>query len=67
MLSNFSPVQLFAALWTVTRQASLAMELCRQEYWSWLLIPISLMSESQIGVEATAPEKGIFQSRPAPG
>ena len=46
MLSHFSCVWLFATLWTVARQAPLAVELSRQEYWSWLLISISLISES---------------------
>ena len=35
-LSHFSRVQLFAAPWTVARQAPLSMEFSRQEYWSGL-------------------------------
>ena len=34
-----SSVQLFVTLWTITRQASLAMGLSRQEYWSGLPFP----------------------------
>ena len=39
MLSHFSHVQLFATLWTVTRQAPLSMERPTQEYWSGLSCP----------------------------
>ena len=36
MLSHFSRVQLFAALWTVACRAPLFMVFSRQEYWSRL-------------------------------
>ena len=36
---SLSPVQLFAAPWTVTHQAPLSMEFSRQEYWSELPFP----------------------------
>ena len=36
ILSRFSSVQLFATPWTIVCQASLSMELFRQEYWSGL-------------------------------
>ena len=39
MLSCFSRVQLFAALWTVAHQAPLSMGIPRQKYWSQLLFP----------------------------
>ena len=39
MLSCLGPVQLFAILWTVARQAPLPMGFCRQEYWSGLTCP----------------------------
>ena len=39
VLSRFSPVLLFAALWTVALQAPLSMGVSRQEYWSGLLSP----------------------------
>ena len=39
VLSRFSPVQLFATLWTVACQAPLSMGLSRQEYWSGLPCP----------------------------
>ena len=32
-------VQLFATLWTLAHQASLSMDLSRQEYWSGLPFP----------------------------
>ena len=34
MLSQFSHVQLFATLWTVTHKVPLFMRFSRQEYWS---------------------------------
>ena len=40
VLSYFSCVQLFAALWTASCQAALSMGLFRQEYWSGLPCPI---------------------------
>ena len=39
VLSQFSRVQLFAALWTVDCQASLSMGFSWQEYWSRLPFP----------------------------
>ena len=36
MLSWFSPVRLFATVWTVARQAPLSMGFSRQDYWSGL-------------------------------
>ena len=39
MLSHFSPVQLFAALWAVACQAPLSMGFSKQEYWSGLPCP----------------------------
>ena len=39
VLSHFSPVRLFATLWTVACQAPLSMGFSRQEYWSGLPCP----------------------------
>ena len=39
MLSHFSHVQLFAALWTAARQAPLSVGFSMQEYWSGLPLP----------------------------
>ena len=39
MLSSFSCVRLFAALWTITHQAPLSMRFFKQEYWSGLPSP----------------------------
>ena len=39
MLSHFSRVQLFSALWTVAHQAPLSMEFSWQEYWRGLPCP----------------------------
>ena len=40
MLSHFSCVQLFAALWTIAHQAYLSKEFSRQEYFSGLQYPL---------------------------
>jgi len=40
LLSRFSCVQLFAALWTEARRAPLSMGFSRQEYWSGLPFPL---------------------------
>ena len=39
VLSLFSPVRLFAALWTIACQPPLYVGFCRQEYWSGLPCP----------------------------
>ena len=39
MLSHFSCIQLFAAMWIVAHQALLYMGFSRQEYWSGLQCP----------------------------
>ena len=39
VLNDFSPVQLFATLWTIPLQAPLSMGFSRQEYWSGLPLP----------------------------
>ena len=39
MLSRFSHVRIFAALWTVACQVPLSMGFSRQEYWSGLPFP----------------------------
>ena len=39
VLSHFSPVRLFATLWTVAHQAAVSMGFSRQEYWSGLPCP----------------------------
>ena len=61
LLSRFSPVQLFATLWTAARQAPLSMGFSRQEHWSGLprpppgallhlgIKPISLMPPALAG------------------
>ena len=54
MLSCFSCVQLFAALWTVARQAPLSIEFSRQEYWSGL--PFSSVGDlPDPGIEPASP------------
>ena len=39
VLSRFSHVQLFAAPWTIARQAPLSIGFSRQEYWSEVPCP----------------------------
>ena len=39
MKVSLIPVQLFAAQWTIARQAPLSMGFPRQEYWSGLPFP----------------------------
>ena len=39
MLSCFSPVRLYATLWTAAHQAPLSTGFSRQEYWSGLPFP----------------------------
>ena len=39
LLSHFSRVQLFAALWTVAHQAPLSMEFSGQKHWNGLPFP----------------------------
>ena len=39
MLSHFSPIQLFATLWTIASQVPLSRGFCRQECWSRVPCP----------------------------
>ena len=39
MLSCFTPVRLFATVWTIVQQDPLSIEFSRQEYWSGLPFP----------------------------
>ena len=41
LLCRFSPVWLFATLWTIAHQAPLSMEFSRQELLEWVAIPFS--------------------------
>ena len=54
MLSRFSHIRLFAALWTEAHQASLSMGFSRKEYWSGLprFAPGDLPDP---GIEPTSP------------
>ena len=54
MLSNFSPVRLFATPWNVACQTLLSMEFSRQEYWSGLPFPSS-GDLSNPGIEPGSP------------
>ena len=49
LLSSFSPVRCFAALYTVAHQAPLSMEFSRQEYWrEWPCLPPGNLSDPGI-------------------
>ena len=54
MPSQFSPVQLFATLWTVAFQSPLSMGFSWQEYWSGLPFPPP-WDHPNTGTEATSP------------
>ena len=54
LLSCFSHVQLFAALWTVACQVPMSMGFFRQEYWSGLPCP-PLGDLPARGIESTSP------------
>ena len=54
LLSHFSPVRLFAALWTVAFQAPLSMESFGQRYSSRLPFPFP-EDLSNPGIESRAP------------
>ena len=51
---SLSRVQLFATLWTIAYQASLSMEISRQEYWSVLPFP-SPGDLPDLGIEPRSP------------
>ena len=68
LISSLSHVQLFAALWTVARQAPLSMEFSRQEYWSGLphpppgdLLDPEIRLISFMSPELASSENGGFQ------
>ena len=67
VLSYFSHVWLCATLWTVARQAPLAMGFSRQEYWSGLPFP-SLGDLPDTGIEPVTPAfAGRFFTTEPPG
>ena len=60
-LSHFSRVQLFAAPWTVARQAPLSMGFSRKEYWSGLPFP-SPRDLPNPGIKPTFPVSPALQA-----
>ena len=54
VLTHYSRVQLSVTLWTAAHQASLSMELSRQEYWSGLPYP-PLGDLPDPGIEPVSP------------
>ena len=54
VFQRLSHVRIFETPWTVARQAPLAMEFSRQEYWSGLPFP-SLGDLPDQGIEPTSP------------
>ena len=65
VLSCFSPVQLFATLWTVACQAPLFMGFSRQEYWSGLPCP-STGNFPHPGIKPRSPASSAFQADSLP-
>ena len=65
MLSQFSVVHLFAALWTAACQAPLSMGFSRQEYWSGLLCP-SARDLPNPGIEPESPASPALQVDSSP-
>ena len=65
LLSHFSHIRLFAAPWTVARQAPLSMGLPRQEYWRGLPLPSSGHLPNS-GTEPVSPvvAGGFFTTEP---
>ena len=65
MLSRFSHIRLFAALWTEAHQASLSMGFSRKEYWSGLprFAPGDLPDP---GIEPTSPVAPALQADSLP-
>ena len=55
MLSRFSPVQLFATLWTVARQAPLTMGILQAGILEGVTMPSSRGSSSQPRIEPRSP------------
>ena len=65
MLGCFSPVRLFATLWTVAYQAPLSTGFSRQEYWSGLpFTPPGVLPDS--GIEPTYPTAPAVQANSLP-
>ena len=63
-----SCVRLFVAPWTVARQAPLAMEFPRQEYWSGLPFPSSGdLPDSEIKPASLVSPAGRFFTTEPPG
>ena len=65
MLSHFSHVQLFAALWTLACQAPMPMGFSRQEYWSVLLCPPP-GNLPDPGIEPVSPAASALQADSLP-
>ena len=65
VLGCFSPVRLFATLWTVAYQAPLSTGFSRQEYWSGLpFTPPGVLPDS--GIEPTYPTAPAVQANSLP-
>ena len=65
MLSRFSHVQPFPALWTVAHQAPLSVGFSRQEYWSGLPFPsVGDLPEPGIEPKSSALTGRFFTAAP---
>ena len=56
-----NPVQLFATLWTIARQAPLSLGFSRQEYWNGLPFPLP-GGLPDAGIELTSCTAGRFST-----
>ena len=65
MLSHFSFIQLFEALWTVVYQVPLSLRFSRQEYQSGLPCP-SPGDFPDPGIESTSPASPALQADSLP-
>ena len=64
-VESLSPVELFAAPWTVAHQISLSMECSRQEYWSGL--PFSSPGDlPDLGIKPWSPSLQVDSLPPEP-
>ena len=60
ILSRFSPVRLFATLWTVAHQTRLSMEFARQEYQNGLPCPPPDLPDPGMKPASSALAGGFF-------
>ena len=65
MLSRFSPVQLFATLWTIAHQTPLSRGFSRKEYWGGLPCPPP-RNLLKLGIKPASPVSPALQADSLP-